>query len=195
MNLIKKNNSTVTGQQLVADYQSALISIATSNAADFEAKRSESELLDNLNSMSNGNYLNPVNIDQNFGENVARASLDTHIKKIQAEQIKTMSNTQLIETLSNDEKDFKGKRVKILSLNKDFQPFEALWFNDQTGYNPSIYKKKAIEGKIEELLIEKNALIIKPKILSRILVNDLKFFIVYVINPNTLEPAVSIELL
>lgn len=190
-----KNNEPLTGQQLVADYQSTLLSMATAQAAEFEAKRSEDDLINNLVATSAGNYLNPEGMNEDLGNNAARASLDAHIKKIQAEQIKSMSSVQLQDMIDKDQQDYKGKKVSISVIDKEFQPIEAMWFDQRKGYTNSIYKVKKIEGFIEEILLDKNALIIKPKLLRRLIVNDLKYFAIFVINPTSLEPAVEIKII
>jgi len=190
---MSKDHIPISGRKLVADFQSALISRATSEAAQYEAKRSESELLGQL--ASNGPYLNPVNLSETEGDQVARASLDAHIKKVQAEQLKTLSSKQLQSTVMEDTLAYKGKKVRITALAKDFRPFDILWFNSQHGYRSNEFKKSSLEGTIEELELDKNMLIIKPKFIRRLVTSDLKNFIVYVINPSTLEPAVEILLI
>lgn len=188
-------NIEVSGRQLVADFQSALLSITTKEVAQYEAHRSEAELLQSLGASSHGNYLNPSNLDSQTESNAARASLDAHIKKVQAEQIKSLSENQIQTTINDDNKAYKGKKVRITLIDKTYQPFETLWFDNQRGYRNFIFKKNSVEGSIEELMFEKNAMLIKPKMLRRLVSNDLKYFIVYVINPDTGEPAVDITLI
>lgn len=192
---MSKNSEVLTGQQLVADYQSTLLAIATAQAAQYEAKRSEEDLLNTLATSSGGGYLNPTVMNEDLAKNAAMASLDTHIKKIQAEQIKSMSNLQLEDISSKDKNAYVGKKVSVEVIDKEFQPIEAMWFDQRKGYTNSIFKTKRIEGSIEEVLMDKNALIIKPKLLRRLFVSDMKFFVVYVINHNTLKPAVEIKIL
>lgn len=188
------NDIPISGQQLVADFQSTMLALATSDAAQREAIRSEQELLSNLAASSGGNYLNPNNVGSISNDAVAKASLDTHIKKVQAEQIKSLSASQYKATVEDDNKAYIGKKIRITSLSKDYKPFESMWFDPKTGYKSYEFNKNSIEGSIEELLFDKNALLIKPKMMRRLFVNDMKFFIVYVINPSTLEPAVDIKL-
>ncbi len=192
---MEKPEIKISGQKLVADYQSVMIDLATSEAASYEAERSESEMLSKLSTSSAGGYLNPSNINQSIGENIARVSLDTHVKKVQAEQIKSISTAQVQEILAEDKKVYLGKKVHITSLDRSYSPFESLWFDPQNGYRTYDFKKPSISGKIEEILIEKNALVLKPNFMRRIFVSDLKFFVAYIINPTTLEPTVSIEII
>lgn len=191
----KDEEIAITGRQLVADYQSIMISLATSQIAQHEAERSEQELLQNLASSVSGNYLNPNNMTEAVGDNVARASLDSHIKKVQADQIKSLSAAQLKSIVAEDKKSYIGKKVRITAIDKEYQPFDSLWFDPQKGYRNYEFKKKVIEGTIEELMLEKNILFIKPKFIRRLFVSDLKNFMVYVINPSNAEPAVEIEIL
>lgn len=189
------NDIPISGQQLVADFQSTMLALATSDAAQHEAIRSEQELLSSLAATSEGNYLNPNNFGNISSDSVAKASLDTHIKKVQAEQIKSLSASQYKATVEDDNKAYIGKKVRITSLSKEYEPFESMWFDSRTGYKSYEFKKNSIEGSIEELLFDKNAVLIKPKMMRRLFVSDMKFFIVYVINPTTLEPAVDIKLI
>ncbi len=188
-------NIPISGAQLVEDFKSAIIVRVTAEVATQEAARSENELLSNLAASSGGGYLNPANMSESAGDMAARASLDAHIKKIQAEQIKSLSELKTQEILSEDKKSYIGRKVRITSLDNNFQPFDILWFDNKHGYRSNPFKKKSIEGTIEDIWIEKNALLIKPKLLRRLASSDLKNFIAYVINPATLEPAVEIALI
>lgn len=159
-----------------------------------EAERSETELMQRLNEASRGSLLNPSNLQAVGQDYVVRASLDAHIKKVQAEQLQSMTSTQISQLIMEDQLAYRGKRVRITVLDNDFEPFDAVWFDRQSGYRTSTYRKRTIEGKIEEVGIEKNMLVIKPKRLMQLLAGNLQYYIAYVINPDTLQPAVEITL-
>lgn len=188
-------DTSISGQQLVADFQSVLLSRATAEAASQEAERSETELMQQLSDASRGNFLNPTSLEDVGGDYVVRASLDAHIKKVQAEQLQSITAVQMQQIIHDDQLNFKGKRLRVSTLDEEFQPFDGVWFDQKYGYRSNTYKKKAIEGKIEEINFEKNLLLIKPKRMMRLLNSSLQYYVVYVINPQTLMPAVSISLL
>lgn len=179
----------------MADFQSVLLSRATAEAASQEAQRSETELMQQLTDVSRGTFLNPTSLNEMGGDNVVRASLDAHVKKAQAEQLQSMTEMQIGLLIAEDQSNYKGRRVRISVLDKEFHPLDAVWFDQQAGYRTNVYKKSYIEGHIEELGFEKNMLVIKPKLLMRLINSSLQFYVVYVINPETLKPAVEITLL
>lgn len=191
----KKGDSRFTGQRLVADYQSVLLTVATAEAAAHEAERSETELMQQLAGASRGMYLNPVALNDATGDYMVRASLDAHIKKVQAEQLQSMSVTQVSSVIAEDKTGYVGRRVRITSLDEGFQPFDAVWFDQRTGYRTSPFKKRSIEGVIEEIELEKNLLVIKPKRLLRVINNNLQYYLIYPINPQTIRPSVEISVL
>jgi hypothetical protein len=187
-------SQSVEGQQLLADFQTAFVAMATADAAKFEAARSEDEVLSHLTLGADGSYLNPTLLSDTNQFDYKRASLDAHIKKIQAEQVSQLSQQQIAELIDNTSKRFLRKKVRITVQNPDQQPVEAVWFDQKFGQRSNIVRnKKTIVGTIESVLLEKNALVLKPVWLSRLLMPSLKFYIVYVIHPETLKPMVSCE--
>ncbi len=183
----------VTAQQLVADYQTALAAIASSQLASSEAERSESELLQQLNYWSRGGYLNPGTIDTTQHYDVSRASLDAHVKKIQAQQLTQFTAQQLTELAANAQASFVGKKLRITSLQPlADSPFDVLWFNSYNGFRSNPMRKQSITGVVEQVLLNKNILIIRPPRLPRLLNKELSAYVVYVINPMTMQPAVDI---
>ena len=188
-------DTPISGQQLVADFQSVLLSRATADAALMAAERSETQLMQQLNAASRGSLLNPSNLQDVDSDYVVRASLDAHIKKVQAEQLQTMTNAQISQLIMEDQLAYRGKRVRISVLDAGFEPFDAVWFDQRSGYTTSTFRKRKIEGRIEELGFEKNLLIIKPKGLIQLINSNLQCYVAYIINPDTLRPAVEISLL
>lgn len=189
------HDTAASGQQLIADFQSVLLSRATAEAATMEAERTESQLMQQLTDASRGVFLNPNSLQEVGSGYVVHASLDAHVKKVQAEQLQSMTQMQIAQLIADDQTRYTSKKVRVTSNDSDFQPFDALWFDQQTGYRSSPYKKHAIEGYIEEISFDKNMLVIKPKHLMRLINNSLQFYLVYVINPATFKPAVEISLL
>jgi len=171
-----------------------MVTLATAQAAVHEAKRSEEAVLKQLSEASRGSYLNPSSFTESQGDSAAHASLDAHIKKVQAEQLRSMSSAQINAVVTEDHKLYVGRKVRITSLDKGFQPFDGVWFDAQNGVRYNTLKKSTIEGRIENVDLQKNMLIIQPKRAARLLNSSLRQYVIYVINPQTLVPAVEISL-
>ena len=185
---------SLSGQQLLADYQAAFVNRATASVAKAEAERSESMVLDQLASVSAGGYLQPGNLNQAWQTGVTRESIDAHIKKIQAKQLESMSAAQLQAAIEQD-KAYHNHKVRVTVLHPETKPLEAVWFNRQNGYQNGSYNRMVITGAIEEVLLDRNALVIKPTFVSRTFIPSLHFYVAYIINPDTMEPMVKIDLL
>lgn len=189
----KKQN--ISGQLLLADYQTAFVSMATVETAKFEAERSENTLLAQLSTIGSGQYLNPGSISSDLQTNVTRASLDAHIKKVQAEQLKSIGTLELLRLTEQDQADYKKRKVRINILPGQDSPLDSVWFNNQTGYRTSTLKRKAVVGTIEEVALDKNVLVLKPNLTMRLINPELKSYLVYIIDPATLKPMVDITLI
>ena len=190
-----KTNQNISGQQLVADFQTVGISRTTAIVAKEAAKQSEEVVMNQLSSVSGGNYLNPENINEAQGDYVVRASIDAHIKKVQAEQLDSLTSAQLNDIMTKDTASYKGKKVRVISITKDYKPFDGYWFDPKNGPRSNELKKQVVEGKIAEINFEKNLIVLEPTRLSRLISSSLKSYAVYVINPQTLMPAVEIHLI
>ncbi|MBC7581386.1 hypothetical protein H7097_00780, partial [Aeromicrobium sp.] len=168
----------VQGQQLVNNFQTALISLDTSQAAQFEAERSENALVEHLRTISSGSYLQPVALDDGSQDAVTRASLDAHIKKVQAEQINQLNTEQLANLQAVVLADFRRRKVRITVVNAKLKPIESIWYDQNTGYRNSINSRKTVVGVIDEILLDRNALVIKPVGLTRFINKSLTSFVV-----------------
>jgi hypothetical protein len=185
----------VIGQDLVNDFQTALVSIATSQVAQSEAQRSENAMVEHLRSLSGGYYLQPGALVSDSRDAVSHASLDAHIKKVQAEQIQHMNAEQLQALQVRAHTDFLGRKVRINVLNNATSPVESVWFDQMNGYRNSTNKRKVIVGVIEDILLDRNALVIKPVGATHLFNQALQSFIIYVIDPNTFQPTIELTVL
>lgn len=188
------SNSSTSSQSLIADFQAVFIGLSTSRTANYVAQKSEEQLLNSLSTNGQG-YLDSETLERFANDQTAMISLDAHIKKAQAGQLSSLASAQLNEISQKNSRIYRGKKVKAVSIGKDFLPFDAIWFDKNRGYKNYEYRKSKVSGKIHELNFERNYMIVKPSILSRIFINDLKFFVVYVINPNTAEPAIDLVMM
>ena len=182
------------GQELVEEFKNSLIMRSTAEYAKEEAVRSENETVNGLDAISRGTYLNPGVVPEDLQEQITRASVDAHIKKVQANQINQNSKGQLLEMQIEADKNYKSKNVKITVLQREEKPIESIWLDPRSNqYYPGVLNTKGISGKIEEILLDRNSVMIKPNFLSRVSASNRKFFLVYIINPKTLEPMVKFD--
>lgn len=177
----------------MADYQNAFVSAATAEYAKQSAAQSENNLLNQLSYWSGGSYLNPSNIDSNIQQDVSRASLDAHVKKVQAQQLESLSLVQLDALIREDNASYKGKKVTIEVLEANATPFDAVWFNPHTGYRSNTIRKKRVTGIIQEVALDKNVLVLKPKLLPRLINQEFQAYFVYIISPETAQPMVKVQ--
>lgn len=184
----------ISGAQLVADFQAAFINATTATAAKAEAERSEIEVMQQLNGAANGGLLQPGNLNPDWQAGITRESVDAHIKKAQATQLDALNAVQLAQMTEADNHAYHGRRVTVRVQVPVDQPVEAVWFDKYTGYRNTPYKTKSISGTISEVLLDRNALVIKPTFARRTLIQNLKFFVVYVVHPATAQPMVEILL-
>ena len=194
----KANLPALSGDLLVADFQTAFVNIATVGTAKFAAQQSEKNAVQTIATAGAANniYVTPRDIPVGSQDNLAKASLDAHMKKVQAEQIESFSIGQIDRMEIDDRKKYQGKKVQVIVTDFAFQPIESSWFNDKTGeQNNSIVKSKSIKGIVEDIDFENNLLVLKPTLASRVLLPSRKFFLVFVVSPVTLAPAVRISLL
>lgn len=191
---MKQNAKPKTGQFLLADYQTAFVAAVTLLVAKNEAERSENALVNQLTSMGGGAYLNPGNLTNALQTDMTRASLDAHIKKVQAQQLDSISATQLEAMSHQDQLDYVGRKVQIIPKTGKTDAMEAVWFNPQTGYRVSPLKRSKVTGTISEVILDQNVLVLKPGVLARTINPELKQYLIYVIDPQNLEPMVGITL-
>ncbi len=190
----KNDGLPVTGAQLLADFQSTMFNLVTAEVSAHEAKKSEELAIGQLNYFGGDGVLNPRLIPSDSTDSISRASVDAHIKKVQAEQIKHLSRTQLTEMTQRNQKLYSGKRVEVHVIEAKQKPIESLWFDKYKGYSNGILKTKKIKGIIKEVLLEKNALLLKPSLLSRIINPKRKYYVVYAVSPDSLQPMVEFKI-
>lgn len=189
------SHSPVSGDALVADYETVIVSGVTIETAKYQAKHSEDSAINFLNSINSGSFLNPANIPTDTQETITRASVDAHIKKVQAQQMEEMGALQLQQLADKAHVRYKGKKVEVTVLNKAMRPIESAWFDNRYGWRKGDYNRNTLTGVIDEVLLDKNALILKPAFFSRMFNSSLKNYFVYIIDPNSLSPMVKLRLI
>ncbi len=189
------NNSDNSGKELVEQFKDALIIRSSAEYASEEAVRSENETVSGLDAISRGSYLNPSSVPEDLQNQIARASVDAHIKKVQAKQLNENSKYQLEDMKLNLNEKYNGKKIKVNVLNRQQKPIESIWYDPKyNDYYNGILDTGGISGKIQEILLNKNAILVKPNLLSRLSASNRKLFMVFIINPDDLTPLVSLEI-
>ncbi|MES2971777.1 MAG: hypothetical protein V4702_05645 [Patescibacteria group bacterium] len=193
------SNVHLSGDLLVGDFLAALTNRMTAETAKIVAEQTEADTLRTVQQATlnpGAAYLNPNEILSTSQDMLVRSSLDAHVKKVQAEQVSAMAADQLSQMQSENQIAYVGKKVQINVLDHSSNPVESYWVNSKTGQETTgIVKKSSINGVIDTVALDKNLLLIKPTLGSRLINPARKYFLVYVINPQTLTPAVKISLL
>jgi hypothetical protein len=189
---MKHARQPLSGQALVADYQTVFVSTATIEAASYEATRSENELVQQLERISAGTYLNPGALAATDQDAMTRASLDAHIKKVQAQQLHAMNAAQMQQLIEQDRSLYKGRKVHITVRQAASQPVDIVWFDQQNGYRTSPARKKTIVGTVEDVLLDRNLLILRPALGPRLMNSRLQNYLVYIIDPQTFSALIDI---
>lgn len=192
---MEKNDVSQSQQysELIQAFVDALNNLSTSITAKTYAKQLENQLLANIKSMSNNHAVLATNdIPVTAADQLIKESLNAHISTAQSEQIElaVLENIQNTESQMRDK--YLNKKISLQTIESEFNPFLAAYFDSQTGVRVSEYKAKKVKGKIQDLSIEKNLIIIKPTYFaSKITPNRIAYY-VNVVNPNTLVPAVEV---
>lgn len=193
----KKLTVQASGDLLVSEFQSAMVNLSTAYVAEAEAQHSEVDIENTLKYAmpNNGVFLTPGDITPEAADRLVKTSVDAHLKKVQAEQIKAYAASQVSQQQMDAEQKYKGRKVQITTIGDSKDVFIPLWLDKNTGgLREGTFKGKTIAGTIEELALENNLLVIKPNLMWRTIQPDRKFFLVVVINMQTLTPNVKIKL-
>jgi hypothetical protein len=186
-----------SGDLLVAEFQTALNNLVTMDSAEAEAQYSEANIENALKYQApqNGVFLTPQDISPEAADALVRNSIDAHLKKVQAQQIKAYASSQVSQQQQEAEQNYKGRKVKITAISNEKDIFIPLWADKRIGQlREGTFKDKTITGTIDDLALDKNLLVIKPTWVWRSVQPDRRFFLVVVINMQTLMPNVEIKL-
>ena len=191
--------TVISGDLLISDFISAMTNLSTAETAKYVAKQTEQSAMDELRSVSattNPVFLTPADIDPQAQAHIARSSLDAHLQKAQSEQIAAFTDQQVDQMEAEAKHNYLGKKVQVTIVDAAFQPVETIWQDKRTGqYRRGTLKKGGLKGRVEEVSLKQNRLVIKPTFTGRLLVPDRKFFLVYPVNPKTIQPAVKLNLI
>lgn len=191
----KKTAELISGPLLISQFETAINNIATAETAKYVAEKTEQETMDAINSSvaHNSVYVTPEDLSPEAQAQLLRSSVNAHLQKAQSLQINNFANQQVAEMQIQTNQLYKGKKVKAINIAGKSTPFESVWQDSRTGeVNQGQIKSKTVSGIIEEINFEKNALILTPSMKDKLLVPDRKFIIVYVLDPDSLKPAVDL---
>jgi hypothetical protein len=193
----KKPSVGISGDLLVADFNTAVANIITMDVAQAEALRSEASVTAALSytAATNGAFLQPQNISPAMAESIAKNSVDAHIKKAQASQIQQFTTAQVAQLQQEDLTKYKGRKVRVTRLNNNPDVFIPLWADKYTGQlRNGQLKGRIVTGTVDDLSFEQNVLVLKPLLAARTILPGREFIVVHVIDLTTLAPAVKIDL-
>lgn len=182
------------GAKLVADFQATMVNLAGAEFSAQEARASEKRALQELEYLSSGTVLNPAYIPAESNQEIARSSIDAHIKKVQSEQIQQLTKAQLVVMSNDDKTQFVDRAVAVRPRTLDPTPIESIWLDKRRGYTKGSVKTTQLKGTIQDVLLSKNVLLVKPTWSSRFFNPARKLFIVYVIDPTSLQPLVELSI-
>ena len=182
---------------LVAEFQNALITIATIQNSKSQAILSEAEALKKLDSYtkSNNMYLTPRDVPIDDQDILKYSSLDAHLRKVQSKQIENYGTHVISEQEQSILASYKGKKVIIKALNKEERPFNNQWIDRYTGspyYVENI--SKSITGIIDDVILSQNLMILSPTIGRKLINKSLNKYYIEVINLNDFLPMITISL-
>lgn len=199
LSLRLKSVPALSGDLLVADFHSALVNLATTEVAQAQAKQSEAAITTALQYNSpaqNGVFVTPGDLTPDTQETLLKHSLDAHIKKIQAAQISSFTANQVAQLEAEDRNKYAGKKVRVTVLGDHKDVFVSLWAYSQTGeLRKGTFKGRSVTGIIEDVSFERNVLVLRPGLSSRVFLPGRKYILVFVIDMETVAPAVKIQLL
>jgi hypothetical protein len=186
------HRTSVSGQALINDFRTVLLTAATSEAATHEAKRSENALMQHLQDISQG-FLQPGSIAHEDPERLSRASLDAHIKKIQAQQYEQLNAAQREELQQQAAATYQGRRVQVTVNLPERKPIEAVWADPRTGFRTGTTRRRNLTGVIDEVRLDQNVILIRPARIAAFFNSQLRGFLIYIIDPETLAPMVDLN--
>ena len=185
-----------TNPMNLADYfvsaQRILLAVILSKE---QANYTDKTAVENFHSVKKGHFLNPGDIPEDLQTQLAQHSVSAHIQRAQAEQV-NIAGSQELEAISLEARSgYINKKVVVTAKNRSTKPILSYWLDKQTGnYSAGRRHPGKIKGKVAEIKLEANLLIIKPTIAKKIFYRSLWRYVVYVVDPSNLEPNVEISL-
>jgi hypothetical protein len=193
---VNNNYKNADINQLIQSYINALTNIVSMERAKYAANVSEQTVLNELNNLdkSNGLYVRADDISQEIGQRVLKESVNAHLTKVQSEQIVSTAQAEVTRLEEETKKEFLGKKVQISIKDKKLDVVDQVLIDKSSGqYRVSKFTAKSIKGTIENISYADNLLVIKPAIISRMIVPNRVLVHVYVINLENMTPNILVK--
>lgn len=190
----RKNN--VDPIRLIEEFSFAAKEIIAMLTANDMAKMSEANADAVVSQLfaQNGLYVTPHDMNSEVQAEFAAVSADAQLKRMQSSQISAATQSNLIEHNELLNKAFVKKKLHFTASDPKYKPFESVWFNPQTGGTDTVLlKTNSITGVVENINLEQNLVVLRPSLIQRKLNPNRGFLLVYIINPVTLDPAVTVS--
>ncbi len=192
----KANYEIINSKALIADFQTANMLLQAISNANYQANQAENATLDRFSNYKHQGdpYVKPQDLPFEDDKSLTHASLNSHLQKVQSKQIE-QHGLQTIRDLENNAlNNYIDKKVTIRTLDNKNHPFHNSWLDQRTGENYfGNNHNKSISGKIIEINLTKNYIILKPSAGRQFVNKALRGYLSEVINYSTGIPFVEIE--
>lgn len=182
--------------QLIDEFKAAQTSIALIEHAKANASQKEESTLSGLHLLKSADtvYVQPADIPEELRERISYESLNAHFQKVQAMQIENHSTQKFNEGSKRLEEIYAGKKVTAKVLDKKVHPVAI-------GLKPKgsakLYYTSSRASKITGIIIAINLLgntiTLRPTTAVKLFNRSIKDYQLYVINPYSLEPLISLS--
>lgn len=190
----KQTSGSLSGSELITYFVNAVTNIVTSETAKVAASESEQRVLSGMQQLAGSDaYTSAGDLTSINVNKLAKDSLNSHLEKVQSEQINQFVAQQLAQLQTEVTKKYTGKKIRIQRIPNYSNQFEAVYVdNGQPRISP--YNGQHINGKIHEAVLEQNILLITPTFLSSKLTPNRIFYRVHVLDLETIQPQVTVDL-
>lgn len=184
------------GKSLVQEFVQAVNNEVLVLSLKNEAMHNEQRALGGVTAFSGaGNTYEPDNIPIEQQLDIARTSMNAHMQKAQAMQAEAYNSEQLHEASKMLRERYEGHRVIVRVVSKGEKPVQSYWRDMMTGkLSATLRSPKKLSGTIEFINLAGNFIIVRPGVLAKAVNHNLEYHRVYIINPATLEPMVSLSI-
>ena len=194
---MKTSEVSTVNNPLSQLFLDSVTSIVMMQRAKLVAEKSEAESISNLANLSAGNgaYITTNDIPKEVGEKFVKDSANAHLSKIQSEQISGATNSLIEQNETEAKKKYIGKNIYVSRIDTGADVFDAVLVDKNTGqYRVSKYNGKNVRGKIKDISLANNLIVIKPTLSARILTPNRLAINAYVVDPVELKLSVNIDL-
>jgi hypothetical protein len=194
---MKTSEVSTVNNPLSQLFLDSVTSIVMMQRAKLVAENSEAESINNLANLSAGNgaYITTNDMPKEVGEKFVKDSANAHLSKIQSEQISGATNSMIEQNELEAKKKYIGKKIYVSRIDAGTDVFDAVLVDKNTGqYRVSKYNGQNVRGKIKDISLANNLIVIKPTLSARILTPNRLAINAYVVDPVELKLSVDIDL-